>query len=236
MAKRDFYEILGVSKNATADELKKAYRKMAIKYHPDKNPDDKDAEEKFKEAAEAYEVLNNPEKRQRYDQFGHAGVGGAAGGGFGGGGMNMDDIFSQFGDIFGGAFGGGGFGGGARSARVKGSNLRIKVKLTLEEIANGVSKKIKLNKLVNSEGTEFGTCSQCGGTGQVTRITNTILGQMQTASTCPRRAECFAFVRTDWFVHTSRLNNPAWGWVTSFHQPTEFWSCQYQTTVSHFWR
>jgi molecular chaperone DnaJ len=185
MAKKDYYEILGVSKNASADELKKAYRKMAIKYHPDKNPGDKEAEEKFKEAAEAYEVLNNPEKRQRYDQFGHAGVGGAAGGGFGGGGMNMEDIFSQFGDIFGGAFGGFGGGGGARTTRVKGSNLRIKVKLTLEEIANGVNKKIKLNKLVNAAGTEFGTCSQCGGTGHVMRVTNTILGQMQTSSTCP---------------------------------------------------
>lgn len=187
MAKRDFYEILGVSKNASADELKKAYRKMAIKYHPDKNPDDKEAEDKFKEAAEAYEVLNNADKRARYDQFGHAGMGGAAGGGFGGGaGMNMEDIFSQFGDVFGGAFGGGfGGGGGRRSNRVKGSNLRIKVKLTLEEIANGVAKKIKLNKLTNSSDTQFGTCSQCGGTGQVTRITNTILGQMQTASTCP---------------------------------------------------
>lgn len=186
MAKRDFYEILGVSKNASQDELKKAYRKMAIKYHPDKNPGDTEAEDKFKEAAEAYEILSNAEKRQRYDQFGHAGVGGAAGGGFGGGaGMNMDDIFSQFGDIFGGAFGGFGGGGSARSTRVKGSNLRIKVKLNLEEIANGVTKKIKLNKLVNASGTEFGTCSQCGGTGHVTRIANTILGQMQTSATCP---------------------------------------------------
>ncbi|MBD81042.1 MAG: molecular chaperone DnaJ [Crocinitomicaceae bacterium] len=184
MAKRDFYEILGVSQSATKDELKKAYRKMAIKYHPDKNPGDTAAEEKFKEAAEAYEVLNDDNKRARYDQFGHAGMSGAAGGGGFGSGMNMDDIFSQFGDIFGGG-GFGGFGGGARSARVKGSNLRIKVKLTLEDIANGVTKKIKLNKLVNSSDTKFGTCSQCGGSGQVTRISNTILGQMQTASTCP---------------------------------------------------
>jgi len=190
MAKRDFYEILGVSRNATKDELKKAYRKMAIKFHPDKNPDDPSAEDKFKEAAEAYEVLSDENKKARYDQYGHAGMGGAAGGGgFGGGaGMNMDDIFSQFGDIFGGG-GGGGFGGfgggGGRSARVKGSNLRIKVKLTLEDVADGVTKKIKLNKLVNSDDTKFGNCSQCGGSGQVTRISNTILGQMQTASTCP---------------------------------------------------
>ena len=184
MAKRDFYEILGVSQNATKEELKKAYRKMAIKYHPDKNPDDDSAEDKFKEAAEAYEVLNDQNKRARYDQYGHAGMGGASGGsGYGGGaGMNMDDIFSQFGDIF----GGGGFGGGGgRTTRVKGSNLRIKVKLTLEDIANGVTKKVKLNKLVNSGDTKFSTCSQCGGSGQVMRISNTILGQMQTASTCP---------------------------------------------------
>src|SRR5687767_2391045 len=147
MAKRDYYEILGVAKNAGDEEIKKAYRKLAIKYHPDKNPDDKQAEEKFKEAAEAYEVLSSAEKRQRYDQFGHAGVGGAASGGFGGGGMNMDDIFSQFGDIFGGAFGG--FGGTGRSGgrRVnRGTNLRVKVKLSLSDIANGIEKKIKVNK------------------------------------------------------------------------------------------
>jgi len=134
MSKRDYYEVLGVEKNATADELKKAYRKKAIQYHPDKNPGDASAEDKFKEAAEAYEVLSDANKKARYDQYGHAGVGGAAGGGFGGGGMNMDDIFSQFGDIFGGAFGGGfgGFGGGGRrQARVKGGNLRIRGKLTL---------------------------------------------------------------------------------------------------------
>ena len=197
MSKRDYYEVLGVSKNASADEIKKAYRKLAIKYHPDKNPDDKASEDKFKEAAEAYEVLSNPEKKQRYDQFGHQGVGGGAGG-FGGGGMNMDDIFEHFGDIFGGAFGGGFSGGGRRGGgggrRVnKGTNLRIKVKLTLEEILNGAKKKIKVNKYnpcepCNGSGAEdgsFSTCSTCKGTGQVTRITNTILGQMQTSSTCP---------------------------------------------------
>jgi molecular chaperone DnaJ len=183
MAKRDYYDILGVGHNADEAEIKKAYRKIAIKYHPDKNPDDKEAEEKFKEAAEAYEVLSNAEKRQRYDQFGHQGVGGAAGGGFGGGGMNMDDIFSQFGDIFGGAFGG--FGGGRQTRTVKGSNLRIKLKLSLEEIASGIKKTIKLNKLVNTGDTNFSTCQTCRGTGQVSRITNTILGQMQTTSTCP---------------------------------------------------
>ncbi|MDX1278148.1 molecular chaperone DnaJ [Oceanihabitans sediminis] len=189
MAKRDYYEILGISKSATAAEIKKAYRKMALKYHPDKNPDDKEAETKFKEAAEAYEVLSNADKKARYDQFGHQAFDGAGGFG-GGGGMNMDDIFSQFGDIFGGAFGGGGgfsgfsggFGGGQR--RVKGSNLRIRVKLTLEEIANGVEKKIKVKRKVQAEGTTYKTCSTCNGSGQVTRVTNTILGRMQTATTC----------------------------------------------------
>ncbi|MBL7888424.1 MAG: molecular chaperone DnaJ [Bacteroidia bacterium] len=200
MSKRDYYEILEVQKNASADEIKKAYRKMAIKYHPDKNPGDKAAEEKFKEAAEAYEILSNPEKKQRYDQFGHAGMNGNAGfggGGHGGfGGMNMDDIFSQFGDIFGGHFGGGGFGGGGRGGRRvnRGSNLRVKVKMTLEEIANGVEKKIKVNKYVACKpcsgsgaknGSAHSTCSTCKGTGQVTRVTNTILGAMQTTSTCP---------------------------------------------------
>ncbi|MEM9052884.1 MAG: molecular chaperone DnaJ [Bacteroidota bacterium] len=189
MAKRDYYEVLGISKSATQAEMKKAYRKLALKYHPDRNPDDKEAEAKFKEAAEAYEVLNNPEKRQRYDRFGHQGVGGAAGGGGFGGGMSMDDIFSQFGDIFGGAFGGGGFsgsfGGGGGRRRRKGSNLRIKVKLELSEILNGTTKKIKVNKLVAAEGTTFKTCQTCKGVGQVNRITNTILGQMQTTSTCP---------------------------------------------------
>lgn len=189
MAKRDFYEILGVDKSASAAEIKKAYRKLALKYHPDKNPDDKDAEAKFKEAAEAYEVLSNADKKSRYDQFGHQAFEGA--GGFGGGGMNMDDIFSQFGDIFGGAFGGGGgfsgfgggFGGGGQR-RVKGSNLRIRVKLSLEEIANGVEKKVKVRRKVQASGTTYKTCTTCNGSGQVTRVTNTILGRMQTATTC----------------------------------------------------
>lgn len=198
MEKRDFYEILGVSKNATNDEIKKAYRKKAIEFHPDKNPGNKEAEEKFKEAAEAYEILSDPQKRQRYDQFGHAGVGGAAsGGGFSGAGMSMDDIFSHFGDIFGGHFGGfGGFGGSSRGGqRVRrGSDLRVKVKLTLNEVATGVEKKIKVKKYVmcshcNGSGAAHGsqpeTCNTCHGTGRVTRVQQTILGQMQTASDCP---------------------------------------------------
>ncbi len=197
MAKRDYYEILEVSKTASAEEIKKAYRKKAIQYHPDKNPDDKDAEEKFKEAAEAYEVLSNEDKKRRYDQFGHAGVGGAASSGGFGGGMSMDDIFSHFGDIFGGHFGGGfgGFGGGGYSSqRVnRGSDLRVKVKLTLKEIATGVEKKIKVKKYVScshcsgtgAEGSDgYSTCSTCKGSGHVTRVTNTILGQMQTTSVC----------------------------------------------------
>ena len=198
MAKRDYYEVLDVAKNATDEEIKKAYRKKAIQYHPDKNPGDKEAEEKFKEAAEAYEVLSNPDKRSRYDQFGHAGMGGAGQGGFGGG-MSMDDIFSQFGDIF-GSFGGfsgfGGFGGGGRSARRvnRGTNLRVKVKLNLAEIATGVEKKIKVKKYVAcqhcngtgaKDGKSYSTCSTCKGSGQVTRVQNTILGAMQTTSTCP---------------------------------------------------
>ncbi len=188
MAKRDYYDVLGVSKSAAKDEIKKAYRKMAIKYHPDKNPDDKESEEKFKEAAEAYEVLSNDEKRQRYDQFGHQGVGGA--GGFSGGGMNMEDIFSQFGDIFGGgggspfdSFFGGGRSGGRRTR--KGTNLRIKLKLTLKEIAEGVEKKIKVNRLVVDPNTSFKNCGTCNGTGQVRKVMNTMLGQMVSTTTCP---------------------------------------------------
>ena len=185
--KEDYYEILGLSKNASTAEIKKAYRKKAIQYHPDKNPGDAKAEEMFKKSAEAYEVLSNEDKRARYDRFGHQAF---EGGGFGGGGgMNMDDIFSQFGDIFGGFGGGnggfsgfGGFGGGQR--RVKGSNLRIRVSLTLEEIANGVEKKIKVRRKIQAPGTTYKTCSTCNGTGQVTRVTNTILGRMQTASPC----------------------------------------------------
>jgi molecular chaperone DnaJ len=194
MEKRDYYEVLGVSKNATEVELKKAYRQMAIKFHPDKNPGNKEAEEKFKEAAEAYEVLSNPEKRQKYDQFGHAGLGNSAG--FSGAGMNMDDIFSHFGDIFGDMFGGGFNSRGQRSRRVnKGSNLRVKVKLSLEEIANGVEKKIKVNKYVSCStcsgtgakgGSSYTKCSTCHGSGHVTRVTSTFLGQMQTSSTCPQ--------------------------------------------------
>ncbi|MCQ2975971.1 MAG: molecular chaperone DnaJ [Bacteroidales bacterium] len=194
--KRDYYEVLGVAKNATKDELKKAYRQLALKYHPDRNPGDKEAEEKFKEAAEAYEVLSDDQKRQRYDQFGHAGVGGAAGGGFN---MDMEDIFSHFGDIFGGfGFGGGfsGFGGGrGRSQRVnKGSTLRVKVKLNLKEIANGVEKKIKVKKYVacpecNGTGAEgnsgFQTCSKCRGAGMITVVKQTFLGTMQTQTQCP---------------------------------------------------
>ncbi len=196
MAKRDLYEVLGLKKGAAEDEIKKAYRKMALQFHPDKNPGNKEAEEKFKEAAAAYDVLSSKEKKQRYDQFGHAGVGSAAGGGGGGGGfgggMNMDDIFSQFGDIFGGFGGGGGQRAGRRVNR--GSNIRIKVALTLEEIATGVEKKIKVNKLIacdtctgtgSEAGSGFDNCGTCRGSGQVTRVTNTILGQMQSTATCP---------------------------------------------------
>lgn len=201
MEKRDYYEVLGVEKNATADQIKKAYRRKAIEYHPDKNPGNKEAEDKFKEAAEAYEVLSNPDKRARYDQFGHAGMSGAAGNGgpFGGfsGGMSMDDIFSMFGDIFGGHSGfGGGFGGGYSSnqqRRFRGANLRVKVKLNLKEISTGVEKKFKLKKYVQcshchgtgaegNSGTE--TCPTCNGTGSVIRNQQTILGTMQTRVTC----------------------------------------------------
>jgi molecular chaperone DnaJ len=188
--KEDYYDILGVSKGASATEIKKAYRKKAIQYHPDKNPGDSNAEESFKKAAEAYEVLSDLDKKARYDQYGHQAFEG--GGGFGGGGgMNMDDIFSQFGDIFGGGGGGGGgfggfggFSGGGGRRMVKGSNLRIRVKLTLEEIANGVEKKIKVKRKKVAQGTTYSTCSTCNGNGQVTRIQNTILGRMQTAATC----------------------------------------------------
>ncbi len=198
--KRDYYEVLGVEKNANADEIKKAYRKAAIKFHPDKNPGDKEAEEKFKEAAEAYDVLSNPDKRARYDQFGHAGMnGGAAGGGFGGfggaGGFSMEDIFSQFGDIFGGHFGG--FGGGRSSGGRhvnRGSDIRVKVKLTLADIANGTTKKLKVNKYIvcdkcggsgAKDSSSYTTCSTCNGTGVVTRVENTFFGRMQTQGVCP---------------------------------------------------
>lgn len=197
MGKRDYYEVLGVSKSAGKDEIKKAYRQMAIKYHPDKNPGDKNAEENFKEAAEAYEVLSDDNKRARYDRYGHAGMNGASGGGFSGGGMTIEDIFAQFGDIFGGHFGGfGGFGGGRGSSQrvAKGSDLRVKVKLNLQEIANGVEKKLKVNKYVSCKecagtgaerGSSYSSCSTCRGSGYVTRVTNTLLGQMQTTSPCP---------------------------------------------------
>ncbi len=182
--KDDFYDILGISKNASAAEIKKAYRKKAIEFHPDKNPDDSKAEEKFKKAAEAYEVLSDADKKSNYDQFGHQAFEGGGFGG-GGGGMNMDDIFSQFGDIFGGGgFSGFGGFGGQSQRRVKGSNLRIRVKLTLEEVANGVDKKIKVKRKKVAQGTSYKTCVTCNGHGQVTRIQNTILGRVQTASTC----------------------------------------------------
>ena len=187
--KEDYYAVLGVSKGASTTEIKKAYRKKAIEHHPDKNPGDSNAEESFKKAAEAYEVLSDSDKKARYDQYGHQAFEG--GGGFGGGGgMNMDDIFSQFGDIFGGGGGGGGFGGfsgfggGGGRRMVKGSNLRIRVKLTLEEIANGVEKKIKVKRKKVAQGTSYKTCVTCNGSGQVTRVQNTILGRMQTAATC----------------------------------------------------
>ena len=199
--KRDYYEVLGIDRNATAEEIKKAYRKKAIEYHPDKNPGDKEAEEKFKEAAEAYDVLSDPQKKARYDQFGHAGMSGQ--GGFSSGGFSMEDIFSQFGDIFGGAFGGafgsgfGGFGGSSRGGArrvVRGSDIRIKVKLSMAEAFKGVEKKVKLNKMVvcpDCQGrgavneADIKTCEHCHGTGMVTKIANTILGQMQTSSPCP---------------------------------------------------
>lgn len=210
--KRDYYEVLGVSKTATADEIKKAYRKLAIKYHPDKNPGDKAAEEKFKEAAEAYEVLSNDEKRQKYDQFGHSmgpqgfGGGGFDGGSYYGGGMSMEDIFAQFGDIFGGhfEFGGGGFGGatGGRAGsrrrqkpQRRGSDLRIKVKLTLEEISKGVSKTLRIPTYVKCEhcngtgakdGTAFNTCPTCHGTGTVSQIVHGLFGAQEAVGVCPQ--------------------------------------------------
>jgi len=196
--KRDYYEILGVNKSASAEEIKKAYRKLALQYHPDKNPGDKEAEEKFKEAAEAYDILSNTDKKAKYDRFGHQAFSGGGGGGSYGGGMNMEDIFSQFGDIFGG---GGGFesffGGGRRQERgrgQRGSNLRVKVKLDLKEIANGANKKIKLKKYVTcdichgsgaKDNSSYQTCGTCNGSGAVRKITQTFLGQMATTSTCP---------------------------------------------------
>ncbi len=198
MSKRDYYEILGVAKGATTDEIKKAYRKVAMQYHPDRNPGDKTAEEKFKEAAEAYEVLSDADKKSQYDRYGHAGVSGNGRGAYSGGGMNMEDIFSQFGDIFGEDIFGGFFGqrgrGGQRSRGVRGSNLRVKLKLTYEEIAKGVTKNIKVKKHVvcntcqGSGAKDKGsvqTCGTCGGSGQVRRVQNTFLGQMQTVTTCP---------------------------------------------------
>ena len=177
---------MGVSKGASANEIKKAYRKKAIEFHPDKNPGDKGAEANFKKAAEAYEVLSDPQKKSQYDQFGHSAF---ESGGFGGAGgsMNMDDIFSQFGDIFGSAFGGGGFGGfGQSQARGKGGNLRIRVQLSLKEVVNGVEKKIKVRRKVQAQGVSYTTCGTCKGRGQVMRVSNTILGRMQSASTCPK--------------------------------------------------
>jgi len=196
--KRDYYEILGVTKGSSADEIKKAYRKVAMQYHPDRNPGDKAAEEKFKEAAEAYEVLSDGDKKAQYDRYGHAGVSGN-GRGFNGN-PNMEDIFSQFGDIFGddlfGSFFGGGRrgGGGSRARGVRGSNLRVKIKLNYEEIAKGVTKNIKVKKYVTcntctgsgaKDKGSIQTCSTCGGSGQVRKVTSTFLGQMQTVTTCP---------------------------------------------------
>jgi len=194
MAKRDYYEVLGVDKNASEDQIKKAYRKIAIKYHPDRNPDDPEAEEKFKEAAEAYSILNDAQKRQQYDQFGFDGPGGGFGG-FSGGGFSMDDIFSMFGDVFGGGGSGfGGFGGGgSRTRQHRGSDLRLKVSLTLQEVATGVTKKFKVRKDITCEhchgsGAEAGsgkeTCPNCHGSGMEIRTQQSIFGMMQTQTTC----------------------------------------------------
>lgn len=202
MAKRDYYEVLGVSKGASQDEIKKAYRKVAMQYHPDRNPGSKEAEDKFKEAAEAYEVLSDPDKRAQYDRFGHAGLGSQAGFGTGGAsGMRMEDIFSNFGDIFGDDLFGSFFGGGAAQGRgqrhsrgIRGSNLRVKIQLTYEEIAKGTTKKIKVKKYVTcpqcgglgaKDKNSVQTCNTCGGSGQVRKISQTFLGQMQTVATCP---------------------------------------------------
>lgn len=199
MSKRDYYEVLGVSKTASADEIKKAYRKIALQFHPDRNPGDKDSEEKFKEAAEAYDVLSNTDKRAQYDRFGHAGVGGAGGHGGGFGGMRMEDIFQNFGDVFGddvfgSFFGGGGGRQGGRRQGSRGANLRVKLKMDYAEVANGASKKIKVKKYVScdvcsgsgaKDRSSIQTCGTCGGSGQVRRVTNTFLGQMQTVTTCP---------------------------------------------------
>ena len=202
MSKRDFYEILGVSKSASADEIKKAYRKVAMQFHPDRNPGDKAAEEKFKEAAEAYEILSDADKKSKYDRFGHQAFGPGTGGGNGGygGGMDMNDIFSQFGDVFGDDMFGGFFGGGqsrsrggAKARGQRGSNLRIKLKLNFEEIANGVNKQVKVKKHVlcttcggngAKDKSSIQTCGTCKGSGQVRKVTNTFLGQMQTVNTC----------------------------------------------------
>lgn len=201
MAKRDYYEILGVAKNASADEIKKAYRQTAMKFHPDRNPGNKESEDKFKEAAEAYEVLSDSQKKARYDQYGHAGVG-SGNGGFGGGGMRMEDIFTNFGDIFGGAgfdpfesfFGGSSRGGRERGHGTRGSAIGIRVTLTLKEMAEGVQKKLKVKKYITCEichgngakdKSSFSQCPTCNGSGYVRRVTNTILGQMQTTNTCP---------------------------------------------------
>jgi molecular chaperone DnaJ len=202
MSKRDFYEILGVSKSASADEIKKAYRKVAMQFHPDRNPGDKAAEEKFKEAAEAYEILSDTDKKAKYDRFGHQAFGpGTGGGGYGGGGMDMNDIFSQFGDVFGDDMFGGFFGGGqsrsrggAKARGQRGSNLRIKLKMNYEEIANGVNKQVKVKKHVlcttcggngAKDNSSIQSCGTCKGSGQVRKVTNTFLGQMQTVNTCP---------------------------------------------------